>query len=385
MMDRANGMNAGMRGLCAASMLALGLVTAAQCPGIRPKFSWASNGSTLVFTDQTDAFVSERVWDFGDGDSAYEALQEHTYLLAGDDTVTMIVTVGGCTFSTRARVIHPGQSDACYSQLTSAFTAEQSGNNNMLFTDQSIGDGSFLFYLWTFGDDSISLLQNTTHFYALPGAYDVSHSIGTVDSLFQTACVAGSAEHVYVDGNTSTCDSSLFLDLAVEPNGNTVLCSAQAVLNNSDLMITYWDWDYGDGTPDDTTALPVAEHDYTYGGDFQICVQVWTVDTTSDDTCFARSCVSVSLPMLVGVNELLDREMLNARPVPFNAELWVGGDAVRRGARWRMIDALGRETRTGTVVHDGAEKLDTGALPNGLYTILLFDDQRALALRLVKQ
>lgn len=365
-------------------MLAMGFAAVAQCPGVRPKFSWASDGSTIVFTDQTDAFVSERIWDFGDGDPAYEAIETHAYAFADDDTVRLTVTVDGCDFSVSARVVHPGENDACLSQLSSAFSTEQTGNNHMLFADSSQGDGSFLFYLWTFGDDSLQLTEDATHFYALPGAYDVSHSIGTVDSQFQTACVAGSAERVYVDGNTSTCDSSLFLNLVVETEGNLVYCNAEAALFNTGLVITSWEWDYGDGTYD-STGIPTAQHYYGGGGDMQVCVQVWTLDTTNGDTCFARSCISVSLPSVVGMGESPDPRMLRARPVPFNEGLWIEGEAVRTGARWRLLDVLGRETIAGAFSHDGAEHLEFQALPMGVYTLIVPLEQGVHSVRLFKQ
>jgi PKD repeat protein len=378
-------MNMRMRGLCSAALLALATMAAAQCPGVRPKFSWASNGSSIVFMDQTDAYVTDRVWEFGDGESDTGLVDtEHAYDFAGDDTVTLTVTVGGCPFSVSGRLVHPGVNDACYSQITSAFTTEQTGNNLMQFTDASQGDGSFLFYLWTFGDDSISIDSSASHFYALPGAYNVSHSIGTVDSLFQTACVAGSAQRVFVDGNTSTCDSSLFLDLSLQPTGNTVTCIAQAVLFSADLVITQWQWDYGDGSYE-TTMAPTAEHEYPNGGDIQVCVQVWTQDTTNDSTCFARTCISLSLASLVGMDDVANRQMLRARPVPFSEELWIEGEAVRSGERWRLLDVLGREAGTGTFSHNEVEHVVFATLPTGIYTLVVPFDRGFRSLRLLKQ
>ena len=386
MMHRADGMNMRVRGILSASTMAFVVAVAAQCPGVRPKFSWASNGSTIEFVDQTDAYVTNRLWQFGDGDTSAEAFAPHEYAFAGDDTVHLSVTVGGCSFSVSGRVVHPGVNDNCFSQITSAFTAEQTGNNQMHFTDLSQGDGSFLLSLWTFGDESLSSASDTVnHFYALPRAYDVSHSIGTVDSLFQTACVAGSAERVYVDGNTSTCDSSLFLNLVIETEGNLVYCNAEAVLFNADLAITSWVWDYGDGTPEDWTGVPLAQHYYGFGGDVQICVELRTTDTTNGDTCFARNCVSVSMPALVGVDELPDRGALRAHPVPFTEEIWIDGDAVQRGAQWRMIDALGREAGGGIVAQNGTDRLALGTLPSGVYTLVIAHDQRVRTLRLSKQ
>ncbi len=369
-----------MRGLCAASMLALSLAAAAQCPGIRPKFSWVSDGSTLVFTDLTGGDVSYHLWDFGDGDTASGNIATHGYAFAGDDTVHLTVTVSGCDFSVSARVVHPGVNDACYSQLTSAFTAQQAGNNHMLFTDQSQGDSSLSFYLWTFGDDSLEITEDAEHFYALPGAYDVSHSIGTVDQ-FQTACVAGSAERVFVDGNTSTCDSSLFLDIDLGDGTSSLPFEAQVALLGEGLVITDPFWDYGDGTSDVGVS---AAHIYAYPGEYQVCVQVNAFDSVAQQECYARACETM-VPQAVGLYEGLRRPALLAWPVPFGEELWIEGEAVRSGARWRLLDVLGREARIGAISHDNTEHLEFGSLPSGRYTIILGDESGVRALRLLKQ
>ncbi len=366
-------------------MLALGYAALGQCPGLRPKFSWASEGSSIVFTDQTGAFVSDRVWDFGDGDSAHEVVETHTYTLAGDATVSLTLTVDGCVFSTSALVVHPGQSDDCFIQVTSAFTSEQVSNNQVQFFDASQGNGEIMAYLWTFGDDSLASSEDATHFYKLPGAYDVSHSIGAFDSLFQTVCVAGSVERILVDGNTSTCDSSLFLDLQLEQDGNTITSNAEAILFNPDLHITYWVWDYGDGSPEDITSMPQAQHYYPYGGDVQTCVQVWVSDTVNGDTCFARNCKTVTLPQVVAVEEVLQARSLRARPVPFNDELWLEGPGVVRGARLLLVDALGRRVLDRVITHEGSERCDTSDLPAGVYTAVVLANERSFPLRLLKQ
>lgn len=378
-MLRANRMNMWLRGSCSATMLALGMAAAAQCPGVRPKFSWASNDSSIVFVDQTEALPSERLWEFGDGDTAWGQVETHGYAFAGDDTVRLTVIVGGCPFSVSGRVIHPGVNDNCDSQITSAFIPQQSGNNHINFIDASQGDGSLLLYLWTFGDDSLSTDTSTNHFYALPGAYDVSHSIGTVDS--QTACVAGSAQRVFVDGNTSTCDSSLFLDLNLGDGTSLVPFEAQVAVLDGGLVITSIVWDYGDGT---SYIGPSATHAYAYPGEYQVCVRVNAFDSVAQQECYAQACGTVAQPA-VGTNEVPAQNAIRAWPVPFSEELWIGGEAVRTGARWRLLDLLGREARAGTLSHNGTEHLEFRTLPTGVYTLIIPTDRSVRSLRLLKE
>lgn len=358
------------------------LFTAAQCPGIRPAFSWTSNGNSIVFSDETQSssYITGRQWQFGDGDMADAVATTHIYDTAAAHTVVLTIYSEGCSFSTSGLVVHGGVNDLCSSQISSSFLFETAGNNHMVFTDQSQGDGSFLLYLWTFGDDSASFDQSDEHFYIEPGAYDVSHSIGTVDSLFQTACVAGRAERIYVDGNTSTCDSSLFLELNVNEGLNPAPFDAQAVLLNGDLEITGWSWDYGDATAYVGTS---AEHYYNYPGEYQLCVQVDATDTTTGDTCFARACATLA-PAVVGVGETLRAPDLHAWPVPFSDEVWISSDVPLLGQRWRLLDALGREVMAGTFVTQGPQYIVTGRLPPGVYSLMLWNGATARSLRLLK-
>jgi PKD repeat protein len=376
-------MNLLERGLGLASMLTLVVAVEGQCPGVRPAFSWASSGSSIAFTDQTEAqtYISGRQWQFGDGSTSDALAVTHTYDTAAASTVTLNVFSEGCEFSTSALVVHAGANDACNSQITSAFSYEASGNNHLVFTDQSQGNGSFLFYLWTFGDDSVSSDQDTGHFYVLPGAYDVSHSIATVDSLFQTACVAGSAQKVFVDGNTSTCDSSLFLNLDVGEGLNPAPLNAEVVLFNEDLTILDWYWDYGDATAYWGASL---DHYYVYPGEYQLCVQVTAFDSVAGDSCFARTCATL-VSAAVSVVEQAAPADLRAWPIPLTDELWLAGNAVRRGARWRLLDALGREALTGVVAHDGQDRIGTTPLQPGVYTLVLADRAMTRSLRLLKQ
>jgi hypothetical protein len=85
------------------------------------------------------------------------------------------------------------------------------------------------------------------------------------------------------------------------------------------------------------------------------------------------------------MDESRTRPSLRARPVPFNEELWVEGEAVRSGARWQLIDAMGREAGVGAFLHDEVEHLAFGTLPLGIYTLFIPLDRGFRSLRLLKQ
>lgn len=371
-----------VRGVLLASAHGCVLLAHAQCPGLKPRFEWTSNGSSMVFTDLTPEWqVTARLWEFGDGDTASDVTATHSYALAGADMVRLTVHSLGCPYQSEAFVFHGGPSDSCYSQISSTFATTQISNNALAVTDASQGDGSPLLYFWNFGDDSISLDTSLTHFYALPGAYDVTHSITTLDS--QTVCFAGSAQRVFVDGNTSTCDSSVFFDLSGAFAGNTISLNANTIALDEGLVFLQWEWDYGDQSADVSVA-PGIEHIYTYPGEYQVCVTVHVADTASNDSCWARACSTLTTEA-VGVQEEDASSLLRARPVPCNDELWIEGPMLRAGARVLLMDALGREVLARTVQTSGTIRLETRALPSGFYTAVIQHDRRTNSLRLLKQ
>lgn len=354
----------------------------AQCPGLRPQFSWFNQDSAIVFVDQTGSMtgITYRMWYFGDGDSSEAVSPTHVYDTADVSTVTLVLQTEGCSYNLSTPVIHAGVNDNCHSQLSSTFSYTALGNNHLAFTDASDADGAFVLHLWSFGDDSTSWESDVEHFYIYPGAYDVAHAIGTVDSLFQTVCVAGHVERIFVDGNTSTCDSSLFLDLNVGLGLNPTL-DAEAVLFNEDLAITNWVWDYGDGTSFIGTAY---EHAYAYPGEYQLCVQVNAQDTIADDSCSARACATI-VAEAVAVPEHAPMQQLRAWPIPFRDEVTLAGDAVRRGEPWQLLDALGRQVASGMMMHDDQERIQTPTLPAGVYILYTAGDAGVIAIRLTKQ
>jgi PKD domain len=209
-------MNRSWRSPLLISAFGLAHVISAQCPGVLPAFSWHSNGNAVVFQDQTTLVWDSIIWDLGDGTELNsESSVSHIYDVAAVDTVRLTVKKSGCTFVTMGLVAHGGDTEVCNDAITSDFSYGQTGNNEVAFSDQSDAAGANVISYWNFGDGSADLTLSPTHFYLYPGAYDVSHSIVTVDQQFTTACTAGQARKLLVRGNTSTCGTSVFLNLSV--------------------------------------------------------------------------------------------------------------------------------------------------------------------------
>jgi len=119
-------------------------------------------------------------WDFGDGNTDRNPIQNNTYLTSGTYDVTLTVTsANGCIDSlteSNAIVVHP-RPEAHFSaspQPTDMF------NPNIIFTDLSeVSAGDIVSWHWNFGDGQDTLEQSPTHGYLSEGTYPVVLTVRT--------------------------------------------------------------------------------------------------------------------------------------------------------------------------------------------------------------
>lgn len=358
------------RGLLVLAVL-LDTTAGAQCPGITAAFTWKVQDTLVLFEDVTNTFmlpIDYRMWDFGDGDTAYGNDALHAFAFTGVDTVTLSVGVMGCTYIASAFVAHGGPGDECAFEVAADFYSMQPANNTVEFTNLSSGGGLGLLDLWHFGDDSISLDHQPTHTYLHPGTYEVGLNVVAYDSLLLTACVAGRTNWVHVDGNSSTCDTSLFVDLDYSLFGDQVEFDAVIVPLDDDLLVTYFEWDFGDGgIPLVSVGSPI--HFYPYPGVYQICLTVFAFDSLASDSCTARICRTVEVIPLTGQQELSGVLPLMVWPVPFDDVLHLRGDALHGLVDLQLLDPLGRVLRQRRVYPSGEMEWPLGDLASGCYVV----------------
>ncbi|MBK6736156.1 MAG: S8 family serine peptidase [bacterium] len=127
----------------------------------------------VTFTDQSTGPIDGRSWDFGDATTDTAAAPTHEYTVPGSFDVRLVVfgPGGADTLTVPGAVVVDGP-------VTADFTGDQStgaGPLTVAFTDQSTGDAAG--WLWDFGDGQTDTVQNPTHVYAHPGAYDVSLTV----------------------------------------------------------------------------------------------------------------------------------------------------------------------------------------------------------------
>jgi len=368
--------------LCAALFIIVRVSVSAQCPGIRPAFSWWSDGAAVHFQDRTNyqgLSVDLQQWFIDGGINGIGSDTVHTYNTTSADSVALNITVAGCDFQVNALVAHGDTNDVCGISISSDFLSSPIANNVLAFTDQS---SAAVGYLWTFGDGALSFDTSTTHAYLFPGAYIVAHSIAASDSS-QTGCEAGSAKRMFVDGNASTCDTSLFIDFSFSQQGTSVLLNGTLVPFNNSLTIDSISWDMGDHGAVLTSQL-TPSYNYVFPGEYQVCFKVNAYDTVAQHSCFAVVCKTIENTALsIGIN--VSAAMgLSAWPVPFEDVLYIRCDEQDRTANITISDMAGRTRLSENAFLKDDLTIDCRALDPGEYIVHVVAKDRIYVSKAIK-
>lgn len=279
-------------GFLALALSAAVMVARAQCPGIAPSFTWVSEDNAVHFTDVTDTYglpVTSRWWEFGDGYYGGAIDTAITYATTDVDSVKLHLWVAGCEFTVGARVAHGDANDFCTASIAPGFSWYQPANNQVSFSNTTVATGVDLAGLWEFGDYQLDLGPAPTHTYLYPGYYPAGLSLAGTDTSTGDGCVAGMVQWVGVDGNASTCDTSLFLDFSYSFDGVYAQFNSVVDIYSTTLEVTLSEWDMGDGTAT-ITSEPSPYHTFSPDGHHQVCLTVSALDTVALEDCSAVVC-----------------------------------------------------------------------------------------------
>jgi PKD repeat protein len=129
-------------------------------------------GSTVYFTDTSINGPTSWSWDFGDGTGSISENPSHTYSNVGTYTVTLIASnLGGSNTTIKTNLI----------TVSNAFTPIVMFTSNVSigspplavkFTDTSLNSPTQ--WVWNFGDNTYSTIQNPSHTYNQSGIYTVT-------------------------------------------------------------------------------------------------------------------------------------------------------------------------------------------------------------------
>jgi PKD repeat protein len=220
-------------------------------------------------------------WKFGDGSSSTEtAAPSHTYAKAGTylvyveyfDTTSSSwqffdyahIRVATAAPPANAPLAHASAS-ATSIELGSTVTLDASGSKSQ--------DGSPLTYTWDFNDGTRATGVKTTHQYVQPGKTLVElivadgHGVKAVDTL----------NLVVVPTNGLPTAAMLPSATSIAPGGTVSFDASQShaptILPNDQLV--KFVWNFGDGTPTQTTTIPTVSHAFKQAGTYTVTLQAY--------------------------------------------------------------------------------------------------------------
>jgi len=234
------------------------------------------NGTATQFTDNSTiptGTISGWSWNFGDGSPLNNnqiITGGHTYDSAGFSNVTLIVSnSAGCadTITKPVEVYFNPIANFTYSNVCLGDTMYFS-NTSSVDTSASIST-----YLWVFGDGTAtSNLQNPKHKYATSGTFNVTLVTTTTDMCTDAANfsvkVFDPPSAIFTLNNTCLFDSALITNTSLNPVMGT---------------LASWTWNFGDGTPLNSTVWSPS-HLYTTPGNYQVTLITLSSNLGCPDT-----------------------------------------------------------------------------------------------------
>lgn len=229
---------------------------------------------SVSFTDLSTGSISNRSWEFGDGQSIQSSsgriTVSHTYSINGTYTVSLEVTRSGIKQSvTKTDLIivsdlDPTPTPTPVFGVVADFKASPVNGVAPLevqLFDRSSGDIDK--WLWDFGDGDISLEQEPLHTYISKGTFDISLT------------VTG-------PGGTHTVTKQDFITVAETDNDLLAEFSAFPTKGNIPLLVRFndlssgrdadkWLWEFGDGN---TSNQQNPTHIYNTQGTFTVSLKI---------------------------------------------------------------------------------------------------------------
>ncbi|MCF8374131.1 MAG: PKD domain-containing protein [Bacteroidales bacterium] len=214
-------------------------------------------------------------WDFGDNTTSTLQNPTHQFATSGMYNVCLTITAdNGCT-SIFCDNVYFNNTGNCFADFY-AYTNNPAGVG-LDYAFQDISIGNVISWLWDFGDNTTSTLQNPFHSYPAAGMYNVCLTIGTSDSCSSTSC-----QNIFViDTIVSNCQAGFVYG----GTGGLFLPGVFTDASTSTGNIIDWLWDFGDGA---VSTLQNPVHNYNSIGYYQVCLTIVT-----DLNCTNTYCATI--------------------------------------------------------------------------------------------
>lgn len=236
-----------------------------------------------------DGTVTEFVWDWGDGsptETTSQPTATHSYPRSfGPDQVFQVTVtgkgIGTCRPSTHTSVQIPTAPCPVLESLSLETTATPGGPVTVSAA-ALVTNGGHTHYTWNWGDGSPEETTSSpfaTHAYARQPGTGRVYAI-TVAGQGPSTCQSSISSNAFIEGACPEIGSLTFTQVALDDNGFET--EARVAVTGPAPDSFAWNW--GDGSPAETTQTPVARHRYTRpGGDEQAFTV--TVQATGPADC----------------------------------------------------------------------------------------------------
>ncbi len=156
-----------------------------------------------------------------------------------------------------------------------------------LFTDKTNANGNAIkTWLWDFGDNTTSAVQNPKHLYAKPGSYKVTLTVAN-----SNGCGTNTIQQVTIDHKPVAA----FAVSAPACIGQDITFTDQSA--SADSKINQWIWDFGDGKKDTLNNNTPVKHNYANAGTDTVKLIVTTIGGCSS-VVYAFPLVINTLPVV---------------------------------------------------------------------------------------
>ncbi|RZK20865.1 MAG: PKD domain-containing protein [Pedobacter sp.] len=270
-------------------------------------------------------------WDFGDGSPMQEThkLNEplsHTYLTAGDYTITLTATNGCSTVKSQQTV-------TVYPNVSASFKVSKPAyclSETVVFTNTS--DSQFT-TVWNFGDGTTSTDTNPTHTYTTSG----------------TKTVVLTATKLYPDGSSCTTSATQLVEITPGPiasfnsNASILNCGPfKLIVTSTPANAANVEWDFGDPTSSDNTATGYnASHTYAVPGTYLVTAKAYSLQGCTAISTQTIRVTETPQPEFTFPNNLICGP--NATIQFKNETIYGGTDIV--SYKWYVNDVLAASTK----------------------------------------
>lgn len=229
------------------------------------------SGESVNLTNLSGGGANEFWWNFGDG-TGWQNLgagnQTYTYFTPGDYIITLVANINPGTVSCTDTVtipLHVLPSPAAVFSVDNDVGCDSLTVN---FFDASV---DAIGWFWDFDNGNTSTLQNPPAQFYLPGTYDVTLTVTSINGCTNTSTNQINVYTSPVVGfiPTSVCEDEVanFMDQSTSAPGDPIIG---------------WFWDFGDGVGTSTQQNP--NYIYTNLGSYDISLTVNTANCVGTDT-----------------------------------------------------------------------------------------------------